>query len=63
MFKPAHHAVSRIAVVFCLAVALFGCASVYAQGQTKEKIKVAILTGQNNHAWMMDTRVLLILIE
>lgn len=26
--------------------------------QAEEKIKVAILTGQNNHAWMMDTPVL-----
>lgn len=41
-------------LLFVLSATLLGCTS----AQAADKIKVAILTGQNNHGWMMDTPVL-----
>lgn len=40
--------------LLCLVFSLLGCVSAQAQ----DKIKVGIITGQNNHGWMMDTPVL-----
>lgn len=41
-------------ILFALSVMLLGCAS----AQADDKIQVGILTGQNNHGWMLDTPVL-----
>lgn len=41
-------------VLFALSAVLLGCMN----AQADDKIKVGILTGQNNHGWMMDTPVL-----
>lgn len=50
-----HH----VLTVLITATLLLGCTAVQADGHKKgEAIKVAILTGQNNHAWMIDTPVL-----
>lgn len=51
----------RFAAIFLLAFTLTGCSSAYANShgdKPMEKIRVAVLTGQNNHAWMMDSPVL-----
>lgn len=40
--------------LFAISAVLLACTSV----QADDKIKVGILTGQNNHGWMMDTPVL-----
>lgn len=41
-------------LLLALTFSLLACAGTQAQ----DKVKVAILTGQNNHGWMMDTPVL-----
>ena len=41
-------------LLFVLSAMLLGCSN----AQAAEKVKVAILTGQNNHGWMLDTPVL-----
>ncbi|MGB0766722.1 MAG: ThuA domain-containing protein [Phycisphaeraceae bacterium] len=46
-------------LMLVFSVAVLSCASVGAA----EKVKVAILTGQNNHAWMMDTPVLVNILD
>ena len=49
------------ALMFASAVLLIGCTAAHADDHghnADKKIKVAILTGQNNHGWMMDTPVL-----
>ena len=51
------HAICRFVPLFALALLLLGCNAVQAD-EPSEPINVAILTGQNNHAWMMDTPVL-----
>lgn len=46
-------------MLFALSAMLMACTHVQAdQHADKDKINVAILTGQNNHGWMMDTPVL-----
>jgi len=46
-----------LAIVLCVLTPAAALADGHAPGDG-EKIKVAILTGQNNHAWMIDTPVL-----
>ena len=48
-------------LLFALAFVLIGCTTAHADDHASkpaDKIKVAILTGQNNHGWMLDTPVL-----
>jgi len=48
-------------LAFCLTAALLGCTAAQADSvidKSAEKIKVAIITGQNNHGWTLDTPVL-----
>lgn len=44
-------------LLLVLSAMLFACTGIRAD-QQGDKVKVAILTGQNNHGWMMDTPVL-----
>ena len=43
-----------VLLLFALTIALLACTG----ARAADKVKVAILTGQNNHGWMMDTPVL-----